>query len=336
MLYLCQSRLCPTCGRVHNLKLIIIMTINRGYLKVPRALFYAEEWQSKRRFSRFEAVVSLLEQASYVDGRQMQLTGGTVRLRRGQFVTTVRSLAEQWGWKKDSTARFLNTMVRRGLIRVETVTVKGATDNEADDAPCCATIRATTATCITICNNDADEGDGDGRATACGTQSATTNATACETNIYNEENKELQECGKAGVKECVKGEKGLAHTHPTNNSEGVIGGETFACNDADEQKDATKNGRRVFTSEEWAKFSPAKQLVEWIAYYFPDLASMQSPLTLTQAEWILRDYMPSDIKYLLDRMQSKEVFRHNTRFYSTFIAFARCDRKIRPRNRQSR
>lgn len=258
MLYLCQSRLCPTCGRVHNLKLIIIMTINRGYLKVPRALFYAEEWQSKRRFSRFEAVVSLLEQASYVDGRQMQLTGETVRLRRGQFVTTVRSLAEQWGWKKDSTARFLNNMVHRGLIRVETVTVKGATDNEADDAPCCATIRATTATCITVCNNDADEGDGDGCATACGTQSATTNATACETNIYNEENKELQECGKAGVKECVKGEKGLAHTHPTNNSEGVIGGEIFACNDADEQKDAAKNGRRVFTSEEWAKFSPAK------------------------------------------------------------------------------
>lgn len=212
MLYLCQSRLCPTCGRVHNLKLIIIMTINRGCLKVPRALFYAEEWQSKRRFSRFEAVVSLLEQASYVDGRQMQLTGGTVRLRRGQFVTTVRSLAEQWGWKKDSTARFLNNMVHRGLIRVETVTVKGATDNEADDAPCCATIRATTATCITVCNNDADEGDGDGCATACRTQSATTNATACETNIYNEENKELQECGKAGVKECVKGEKGLAHT----------------------------------------------------------------------------------------------------------------------------
>lgn len=70
------------------------MATNKGYLRIPRALFQTEEWQRPREFSRFEAILSLFEQASYVDGRQVQMARGVVTLQRGQLITTLRFLAK--------------------------------------------------------------------------------------------------------------------------------------------------------------------------------------------------------------------------------------------------
>lgn len=46
-----------------------------GYIKVPRVLFQSPEWKVNRVFSRFEAILSLLEQAAYQDGRVVHLRG---------------------------------------------------------------------------------------------------------------------------------------------------------------------------------------------------------------------------------------------------------------------
>ena len=71
-----------------------------------------------------------------------------------------------------------------------------------------------------------------------------------------------------------------------------------------------------------------RELLQWFRAEYPDLAAMQYPMTLEQAVWLLRSYSLPDIRFVIDRMRSKEAFRNNTAFYSTFIAFARRDKDI--------
>ena len=76
------------------------------------------------------------------------------------------------------------------------------------------------------------------------------------------------------------------------------------------------------------------ELLRWFRTTYPDLAAMQYPMTLEQAVWLLRSYSLPDIRFVIDRMRSKEAFRTNTAFYSTFIAFARRDKDIVRRDAQ--
>lgn len=47
---------------------------------MPRMMFRSAEWLAKRQLDKFDAMVSLFEQASYVDGRKMELPCGSVTL----------------------------------------------------------------------------------------------------------------------------------------------------------------------------------------------------------------------------------------------------------------
>ena len=101
--------------------------VKRGYVKVPRSVFESEEWAEKRRFSRFEAMMSLYEQAAYTDGRLIHVRGVDVLLRRGQTVVSIRSLAALWGWSKSSVDRFLKKMrdEKRDDLCIDINTVSG-------------------------------------------------------------------------------------------------------------------------------------------------------------------------------------------------------------------
>lgn len=77
------------------------------------------------------------------------------------------------------------------------------------------------------------------------------------------------------------------------------------------------------------------ELLQWFNAGYPDLAAMKYPMTLEQAVWLLRSYSVSDIRFIIDRMRSKEVFRNNTVFYSTFVDFARRDKNIVRKGRVS-
>lgn len=72
----------------------------------------------------------------------------------------------------------------------------------------------------------------------------------------------------------------------------------------------------------------AEKLVAWLGAYYPQLAAMRSPLTVVQAGWILRRYRPADIKFIIDRMDSKEVYKNNKNFYSTFVSFVQHEKSI--------
>ena len=119
-----EGRICPEC-RSHRSRLFKM--VKRGYVKVPRSVFESEEWAEKRRFSRFEAMMSLYEQAAYTDGRLIHVRGVDVLLRRGQTVVSIRSLAALWGWSKSSVDRFLKKMrdEKRDDLCIDINTVSG-------------------------------------------------------------------------------------------------------------------------------------------------------------------------------------------------------------------
>gem|GEM_PF-1364598 len=94
---------------------------------MPRSVFQSEEWMEKRSFSRFEAMMSLYEQAAYTDGRLVHVRGVDVLLRRGQTVVSIRGLADLWRWGISSEDRFLKKIrdEKRDDLRIDINTVSG-------------------------------------------------------------------------------------------------------------------------------------------------------------------------------------------------------------------
>ena len=92
-----------------------------GYVKVPRELFASEEWAEKRKFSRIEAQIDLLQTAAYTEGRVVHCATGDVVLRRGQLLTSMRVLADRWMWSPATVYRYLQTLrnAPRNSIRIQ-------------------------------------------------------------------------------------------------------------------------------------------------------------------------------------------------------------------------
>ena len=76
----------------------------------------------------------------------------------------------------------------------------------------------------------------------------------------------------------------------------------------------------------------ALRLIEWIEGKFPGIASMQKPLTLEQADWIVGKYRGDDIRRIFAVMDSKQVWVTNTSAFTAFEIFAGRDYTIRERN----
>ena len=86
------------------------------YIKLPRKLFRdlaaggSREWNERRRFNRFEALIYLYAKASYEDGRTWVLsTGAEITLARGETPPLSLSyLAEAWGWARNTVDKFIH------------------------------------------------------------------------------------------------------------------------------------------------------------------------------------------------------------------------------------
>ena len=94
------------------------------FIIVPRDLF-RDEALDEGRFSRREALLDLIQQANYTEGKEVRIKGGVVTLQRGQLVASVRFLALRWGWSTGRVAKVLEDFVReQRLTRINsTITI---------------------------------------------------------------------------------------------------------------------------------------------------------------------------------------------------------------------
>lgn len=85
-----------------------------GFIKLWRALRDHELWLERREFSRCEAWIDLLMEASF-ETRKDSL--GRV-VERGCMWTTHRKLASRWGWEKTKVSRFLKQLQTCEQVRI--------------------------------------------------------------------------------------------------------------------------------------------------------------------------------------------------------------------------
>lgn len=107
------------------------MTDNAGrlpYIALARKMFESYHlWLEPRVFSRWEAWVDLIQEASW-HRRQWAIPGGLIELVRGETIPLSRShLAKRWGWSENKVWRFLRLLKNERQIQTGKETAKGTT-----------------------------------------------------------------------------------------------------------------------------------------------------------------------------------------------------------------
>lgn len=92
-----------------------------GYIKLHRKLQDCWIWDSDERHNRRSAWIDILLTANHSDKR-LYFNGEIVLVKRGQFITSMRKLAERWKWSLSTVSVFLNLLEADGMITRESDT----------------------------------------------------------------------------------------------------------------------------------------------------------------------------------------------------------------------
>ena len=302
-----------------------------GYIKIPRDLFASAEWLTPRVFGKVDAQLDLLQLATYTEERIIRCKSGDVTLRRGQLLTTMRHLADRWGWSAASVHRFLSSLreVREGCIRllIETTPSEGKT-------------------LITIV--DYDRWDVLGDETSFETTSATHRETRNETTFGTNRNDAMRS-------ESVESEFEKTHretedetrfettteTHRETRNETQY--EVKYSNTGLERKDSNthtvdtdKGGYRgEVPNYSQAEVEEAFSLMKWMSDEHQSLygayASSINPRVLCD---ILAEYTRPDVEYIIRSMSFKKAYSATAPFSHTFEVFVRNASSIQSRAKQ--
>jgi hypothetical protein len=89
----------------------------RAHIKVSRRFFEEDAWWNEpRRFSKAEAWIDCIQMASW-KARRYAIGLEVEQLERGEFMASLRYLAQRWRWGKSAVSDFLKALVKRGHIR---------------------------------------------------------------------------------------------------------------------------------------------------------------------------------------------------------------------------
>lgn len=77
-----------------------------GWIKLPRSIMTEPTWK-KKPFTKGQALVDLLFQATFKDRRKIERCGKRIILTRGQVYIIKRSLSKRYGWSRTKFDRFL-------------------------------------------------------------------------------------------------------------------------------------------------------------------------------------------------------------------------------------
>ena len=86
-----------------------------GWIRIWRKIKTNSLWEADKPFPRMLAWIDLLMRAAYED-EEVWFMGNTVRLTRGELVTSLRILAKEWGWSKNKVDRFLNQLAELKMV----------------------------------------------------------------------------------------------------------------------------------------------------------------------------------------------------------------------------
>ena len=88
--------------------------LDKGYIKLYRSVRDNWIWDDKP-FSRGQAWIDIILLANHKDTKLI-FNGNLITVKRGTYITSIRKLADKWGWSRDKTAKFLNELEKDGMI----------------------------------------------------------------------------------------------------------------------------------------------------------------------------------------------------------------------------
>lgn len=92
---------------------------NKGYIRLHRQIQDCWIWEDK--FSRGQAWVDLLLYANHRD-KKVPMRNEIITVKRGQFLTSIRKLAERWGWHRNTVSNFLKLLEKDNMVCIEVST----------------------------------------------------------------------------------------------------------------------------------------------------------------------------------------------------------------------
>jgi len=90
-----------------------------GWIKLHRKICSHWLWREQRKFSRAEAWLDLLMQATHTERKQLR-GARLIILRRGEVLTTQKALAHVWNWHRETVGEFLKLLKRDEMIDFKT------------------------------------------------------------------------------------------------------------------------------------------------------------------------------------------------------------------------
>lgn len=91
-----------------------------GWIKLHRKLWEDELWEDESEpHNKRSAWIDLLMMVNHED-KEILFDGQLITVKRGQRLTSIRKLAQRWGWSKDRTLNYLKLLEASGKIIRET------------------------------------------------------------------------------------------------------------------------------------------------------------------------------------------------------------------------
>ena len=92
------------------------MSTDKGYIKVYRDIRDHWIWTDEEEpFSRGQAWIDLIMAANHKD-KTILFNGHPMEIKRGQYMTSLQSLADRWGWSRGKVRRFLDDLKSEQMI----------------------------------------------------------------------------------------------------------------------------------------------------------------------------------------------------------------------------
>lgn len=88
---------------------------DKGWIALHRSIRDHWLYQEKRVFSKYEAWLDILMDANHQKNK-IVFDGQLFEVERGQRVTSIRQLAERWGWSRHKVADFLELLERDSMV----------------------------------------------------------------------------------------------------------------------------------------------------------------------------------------------------------------------------
>jgi len=86
-----------------------------GWIKIHRKIQNNWLWQEHRKFSKFEAWVSLLLKANHKENKIL-VGNEIITIQAGSFMTSEVNLSKEWGWSRNTVRKFLSLLKNEKML----------------------------------------------------------------------------------------------------------------------------------------------------------------------------------------------------------------------------